>query len=246
MADGFGDSKAAPDWYPDFFKWPEIIGLMTRGTKIHNLSRYGAGNEFILQCVRQHYDKVDTVLVQWAIPNRLDLIIKDPDNFWDHQIDQDETYHANTVTLGQDRFWISSASKNPNIRTYHEKYIGYRQHQLRSQTFVEHATLLLKQAGKAHGFLLTWDSEYLETCVRDPSIWHWHAPFKGMHSFRYVSKFADLDFGITQPISLIQFDFIKQFILPRMDLPWRGAKEIDAVENMLHKKYQQALANKHI
>ena len=52
LADGFGDSGTAPVWYCDFFKWPEIIKLMTHELDVVNLSRYGAGNEYIVQCLR--------------------------------------------------------------------------------------------------------------------------------------------------------------------------------------------------
>jgi len=95
-----------------------------------------------------------------------------------------------------------------------------------------------------HKFLLTCDSEYLQHSVTDQSNWCWHEQFKGMDSFRTKSKFAELDLGLTQPVSLIQFDFVKQFIMPQLDLPWRSNREIDAVENMLHRKYKEAVALK--
>ena len=199
VADGFGDSKTAPSWYPDFFKWPEIIALMTRGIELINLSRYGAGNEYIVQCLRQHYQSAHTVMVQWAIPNRLDLIINDPDHFWDAQVALDPVYNDNVVVLGNDRYWITSASQNPHVQTYHQKYIKRQQHQLRSQMFIEYATLLLTQHKINHGFMLTWDSDYLQQTAKDTASWYWHDQFRGMHSFRYQSKFADIDFGITQP-----------------------------------------------
>lgn len=244
VADGFGDSKIMPSWYPDFYKWPEIINLMTRGVELTNVSRYGAGNEYIAQCVREHYQSAHTVLVQWAIPNRLDLILNDPDDFWDAEIALDPVYRENVVVLGNHRYWITSASQNPHVRAYHQKYIKHQQHQLRSQMFVEHVTLLLTSAGINHGFLLTWNSDYLQQTVKDTTSWYWHDPFQGMHSFRYRSKFASIDFGMTQPCSLVQFDFIKQFVMPRLALPWRNQKEIDAVENMLYRKHMTAVENK--
>jgi hypothetical protein len=65
-----------------------------------------------------------------------------------------------------------------------------------------------------------------------------------MHEFRFDSKYADLDFGLTQPISLIQFDFIKQFIVPRLDLNWRSEQQLSSVEDMLYRKYKVAKENK--
>ena len=54
LADGFGDSIACPSWYPEYTKWPEIIKLMTKGVNLINLSRYGAGNEYITHCLKEN------------------------------------------------------------------------------------------------------------------------------------------------------------------------------------------------
>ena len=48
LADGYGDSIAVPAWYPKFWKWPKIIKLMTKGVDVVDHSRYGAGNEFMV------------------------------------------------------------------------------------------------------------------------------------------------------------------------------------------------------
>jgi len=239
LADGFGDSKACPEWYPEFYKWPEIIKFMTKGVEVVNLSRYGAGNEYLLQCLKKHLADIDFVFVQWAMPKRLDLILAHKSNHWQEQISQDPVYKDNVIELGVDRWWLSSGSKSPMVTEYNGKIISNKQHQLRSQIFIEHAKLLLEKHGIDHRFLLSADSEYLNGAV-DENNWCWHQLFKGMDSFRTLSKFANLDFGITQPISLIQLDFIQQFILPAVDLPWRSSREIAAVENMLYRKYQAA------
>ena len=245
IADGFGDSTAVPAWYPDYIKWPEILKLMTRGVELHNLSRYGAGNEYILQCLRSNLTEKDAVLVQWAVPTRLDLVL-DHDSeyteFWNQQIANDPVYHNNTVSLGAEKIWISSGSQSVGVREYHKKFISERQHQIRSQMYVDYATLLLGQV--QHGFLLTRASEYLSETVTDHSSWHWHKQFHGMCEFRQDSKYVALELGLVQPTPLVQFDFIRQFIQPRFDLPWRNENEIHAVENMLYRKYQEAIKNK--
>ena len=246
IADGFGDSIAVPNWYPGFIKWPEIINFMTKGVELTNLARYGAGNEYILQCLRQHTVDTDIALVQWAIPNRLDLVLKHSSTFWEQQIATDVVYNNNIVNVGADRYWISSASNSPGVLEYHQKFISLRQHQLRSQLFIEHATLLLRQHNINYRFLLTDDSEYLQETVLDTSNWCWHQEFTGMNSFRKISKFSELDFELPQPISLIQFEFIKLFIMPNIDLQWRSVNEITAVENMLHRKYKEAILLKNL
>lgn len=63
LSDGFGDSRAVPAWYPDYIKWPEIIQLITQGVTVHNFSRYGAGNEYIIQCLRNNLDNTANMLI---------------------------------------------------------------------------------------------------------------------------------------------------------------------------------------
>lgn len=244
IADGFGDSNTMPPWYPDFFKWPEIIKFMTKGVELTNLSRYGAGNEYILQRLRYHLVDQQVVLVQWASPRRLDLVLDHCNDFWQKNIAKDPVYANNVVELNNQQWWLSSGTTDLSVKEYHTKFISLAQHESRSQMFVEHATLLLSQKKIYFRFLLTPNSDYLRQSIKDTANWCWHEPFKGMDSFRKVSKFADLDFGITQPISLVQFDFVKTYIMPGLNLPWRNSKEIDAVENMLYRKYQQAKQNK--
>lgn len=246
ISDGFGDSNIRPKWYSDFFKWPEIIKLLTKEVELINLSRYGAGNEYISQCLKNNIHNKDAVLIQWAVPNRLDLVLGENCDFWQQQIDQDPVYNNNILKLNNDSYWLSSGSQNLNVNAYHSKYISPRQHQLRSQLFVDYAKLLCEAHNVEHGFLLTADSNYLEDTVKDTSIWCWHDLFKGMHSFRFVSEYADLDseLNLIQPISLVQFEFVKKFIVPKFDFPWRAAREIDAVENMLYRKYKEAAAKK--
>ena len=241
IADGQGDSNSCPVWYPEFYKWPEIIKLMTKNVNLTNLSRYGAGGEYIINCLKHNINNKDVVLIQWPVPNRLDLLLDtDNEDFWQQSLDSDSSYKDNVVTINNNLFWLTSTSKDNNV----QHYISLKQHQLRLQLTIDYAKLLIEKNNIKYKFLLSPDSEYLKTSVSETSNWVWHEKFKGMFSFRKVSKYSDLDFGLVQPISLIQFDFIKQFIMPAVDLPWRNSREIDAVENMLHKKYKQALEAK--
>jgi len=245
VADGFGDSQAVPSWYKAYIKWPEIIQLMTKNVNLSNFSRYGAGNEYIINCVRNNWKNHQVILIQWAVPKRLDLILAHNENyknFWQNEIDNDPMYKDNIVQMGLDQVWISSGSKSSAVLEYHNKFITTKQHQMRSQIYIDHAKMLLENT--THGFLLTTTSNYLQDTVHDHSNLYWHDQFQGMCAFRAVSKYSELDLGLTQPIPLIHFDFIKQFIQPKLDLPWRNSVEIQAVENMLYRKYQEALPNR--
>ena len=245
ISDGFGDSQATPAaWYPEYHKWPEIIQLMTKGLNLCNFSRYGAGNEYITNCLRQHVSDQDVILIQWTQTDRLDLVLapNSPEKiFWQDKISSDAVYSNNVVQLGDNEIWLSSASALPEVKLYHGCYISEEQHNMRSQIFVDYAKLLL--TNKTHGFMLSYFSPYLINSVTDHSDWIWHQAFQGLHEFRHHSKYADLDLGMAQPIPLIHFEFVKLFVQPRFDLPWRSKRDVLAVENMLYRKYKEALEN---
>ena len=241
LSDGYGDSVAVPPWYPKYWTWPEIIKLMTRDVALNNCSRYGAGNEFIVNQLKNNIGSADVVIVQWAQPNRLDLVLAHTDpTFWKDIIASDQVYNNNIVNCGNNKFWISSASKTDAVQEYHQRYISVDQHQLRSQIFVEYAKLLLEQRNIDYQFMLVDDSDYLGIDAN----WICHEPFKGMSDFKHKSKYSNLDLGIVQPTPLVAFDFVKQYILPKVALQWRTDREIDAVENMLYQHYQEAIKNK--
>ena len=242
LSDGFGDSWAVPDWYPDYVKWPEIVAMMTRGVKLRNLSRYGAGNEFIVHRLKENLQHQDLVMVQWAPPDRLDLLLTHSDDFWDPHIASDPVYGANIIDSTAGQFWLSSGSCVQPVVQYRDQLISMQQHQLRSQMFVEYAKMLLNQQDIEYRFMLTIDAAYLDHMSTDN--WLWHRPWHGMNDFRYHSRFSELDLDIVQPIPLISFDFVQQFIMPTVDLPWRSARDITAVENVLYKKYTQSVKNR--
>lgn len=238
LADGYGDSVAVPAWYPKYWKWPEIIKLMTKDVELHNYSRYGAGNEFIINQLKQYINQADVALIQWAQPNRLDLVLAHENPaFWEETIASDQVYKNNVVVCGHKKFWISSASSVPAVRDYHNRYISMEQHQSRSQIFIEYAKLLLEQHNIDYRFMLVDDSDYLDVSAN----WICHKPMKGMSDFRRKSKYSNLDLGIVQPLPIVAFDFIKQHVMPSIDLNWRNNREIDAVENMLYRHYQEAV-----
>jgi hypothetical protein len=241
LSDGYGDSVAVPEWYPKYWKWPEIIRLMTKGVDLKNFSRYGAGNEFIVNQLKQNIDSADVAIIQWAQPDRLDLVLSHSSpTYWKDVIASDPVYNNNIVDCGDSKFWISSNSQTTAIRDYHTRYISPKQHQLRSQLYVEYAKMLLDLRGIDYRFMLVDNSKYLDVDAN----WICHEPFKGMSDFKHKSKYSNLDLGIVQPTPLVAFDFVKQYIMPNIDLQWRAEREINAVENMLYQHYQEAVKNK--
>jgi hypothetical protein len=239
LADGFGDSNAVPWWYPKYLKWPEIIKLMTKGVELNNCSRYGAGNEFIVNQLKQNIGSSDVVMIQWAQPNRFDLVLSHTDpTYWNEVIASDPVYKNNVVDCGDKKFWLSSNSSTDAVQQYHRQVITLAQHQMRSQIYVDYAKLLLDQQGVDYRFMLVNNSKYLDVDAK----WICHEPMKGMSEFK--SKYSELDLGIVQPLPMVAFDFIKQYVMPNIDLQWRNNREIDAVENMLNRHYQEAVKTK--
>ena len=250
IADGFGDSGATPPWYRNFTKWPELIQRMTKNVKLTNLSRYGAGNEYMVECLRANIDSADIVLFQWTHPYRLDLLLGHGDEaqaFWEGEIKKDAVYNNNVLSINNDRYWISSASKNQYIQDYHNRYISRLQHQRRTELQIEYAAMLLEKKNKAFKFLLTYPLPFLRSMDIDKDNWIWHEEYKSMEDFRSVSKYAHLDLkSYVQPIPLIQFDFIRQHIMPRLDLEWNSAKELDDLETFLYNSHTEAMKNQPI
>jgi len=245
ISDGFGDSECYPSWYPDYYKWPFILSLMTRNIELTNLSRYGAGNEFMVNLLREHHKSADVVLVQWTMPHRLDLMLAHSDDMqsnWRSKIKQDPVYNKNFQYTDDAEWWLSSASDMDRVQQYHSEFISKKQHRARSKIWIEYAHQIL--GSQVHGFLLTYNSDYLKNVDVDNNTWVWHEPWKGMDNWRHISKYEHLDFGYIQPIPLIHFEFIKKFIMPKFDLPWRSEKEIKAVEQMLIRKYNQYIEQK--
>ena len=244
ISDGVGDPAQTPvSWYSNYFKWPEIIKLMTKELTLNNCSKVGAGNEFIVNQLKQHMNNDDVILMQWTTPNRFDLLL-DHDSvntlFWRNTIANDPVYSQSIVECGNNKFWLGSQSGTAPVREYHQRYISVTQYQLRSQIYIDYAKMLLAQKNITYRFMLGYDSEYLNVDAN----WVCHKPYKGLDSFRYQSRYKDLDLKFAQPIPLVAFDFIKQHIMPDIDLHWRSSREIDAVENMLYRHYQEAIKNK--
>ena len=159
------------------------------------------------------------------------------------QIALDPVYSENIVEINNDQYWLSSASTNPAVAQYHST-IALRQHQIRSQNYVDYAHRLLQDT--PYRFMLCEDSLYLRETDVSPNSWCWHDEYLGMTSFKKISRYykEDAKADVIQPISLVQFDFIRKYVQPCVDFPWRNEREILAVENMLYKKYHDAIINK--
>jgi hypothetical protein len=200
----------------DFKKWPFYLKLLTTKTSnIINRSVIGASNEmmFLLLSEAVSKTKIDFCVMQWSIPNRVDVVL---DEFWLEQAQKDLIYHFNIIENNEQQWWITSASSNQYIREYHDRYINYYQSQLRSQIFIMAAAELLRFNNIEFVFSLCYNLPFIEPNkkILQSYPWAWHKNNDGLSEFRIVSKFAQYDTGLPQPHSLIHLDWINTVLKP--------------------------------
>ena len=137
----FGDGFAANHIWPE---WPAILAALYSNIECKNFGVVGAGNEFITSAIIAAHKEDPTAffIVQWAMPNRFDKLLED--NSWNDIIKNDPVYHFNTTTLNNQKWWISSASRQQDIQQYHTHYIQAKQAELRSINYMYLASNLLK------------------------------------------------------------------------------------------------------
>lgn len=200
----------------DFKKWPFYLQLlMSKTATIINKSVIGAGNEIMFMQLADAVaaQKIDHAIVQWSMPSRLDVVI---DDFWSKQATVDETYHFNIVSAAGKDWWVSSASKNPNVRDYHIKYIKHWQAVQRTQSLILAAAELLKHHNVNFVFSLCYALEFsgLTKQILDTYKWAWHQPYQGLSEFRNASAYKEFDLGLPRPHTLIQLEWINRVLLP--------------------------------
>ena len=200
----------------DFKKWPFYLKLLTTKTSnIINKSVIGAGNEFIFMQLADTLtnEKIDYAVIQWSIPNRLDVVSSD---FWCEQAVNDKIYHFNLHDCAGQKWWVSSASKNEFVRTYHNLYVRNWQAQQRTQSLMLSAAELLKYHNIDFVFSLAYEMQFTAPTkdVLSTYPWVWHEEHKGLSEYRRVSKFSNLDTGLPQPHTLIQLDWINTVLKP--------------------------------
>jgi len=203
----------------DFKKWPTLLKVLT--TKQFNLinrSVVGASNDMILLQLADAVkdNKIDCAIIQWTIPNRLDVIATP---FWREQAANDADYSFNLVDSNELTWWVTSASKNEYIQQYHNRYVLHPQAMLRSQATMLAAAELLKHHKIKFVFSLCYAFDFTDAykTVLSTYPWAWHAENKGLHEFRYTSEFLPYDQGKSQPHTIIGLDWIDRVLKPGCD-----------------------------
>lgn len=208
-----GDGFAANHIWP---MWPHILQMTTVNTTVTSLGKIGAGNEYIFNSVLDHinHHRTDLVIVQWAMCSRLDLLV---DSAEKNTIILADTVYSENV---YNNWWLSSASTQQYITTYHRNYIGYQQHLLRTKNYIISLAAILNQRGIPFKFTNTYSSELYPDLDIDWTDWLWHEPGQGMQEYSLQSKFTSTRSDQVQPSPIVHLEWIQEILAPTLDLTW--------------------------
>lgn len=186
----FGDGYASGHIWPE---WPTIIASLYPDIEHKNFGVVGAGNEFITSAIIQAYREDPTAffLVQWADHSRFDKLLED--DSWDDIIKTDPVYHFNTVKLNNQKWWISSASQQIDVRKYHQHYIQQEQSKLRTFNYMYLASKLLEK-----------QSLFFST--------------ENMSAYSNLSRFSDIRQQEVQPSPWVHMCYVEEKILPSLPI----------------------------
>ena len=203
----FGDGYASSHIWPE---WPVILEALLPDYKFTHYGVVGAGNEFITNAVIQANltDPHAYFLVQWAQTQRFDKLIED--SSWANIIDTDPTYHSNRVRLQEDLWWISSASRQPDIVNYHKHYIQKKQSRTRMLNYIYLASSLLKDKSL---FFSTVNLRFTDGEIK--YLGHnWVE--QSMCDFSTQRRFVDLRQKEVQPSPIVHLAYIQEHLLPNL------------------------------
>lgn len=222
----------------DFKKWPFYLKLLLSKTHtIINRSVVGASNEFMFMqlCEAVYNHDIDHAIIQWSIPNRVDIVA---DDFWKKQAQQDPVYHFNIVKNNEQTWWVTSRSENDYIQEYHNKYIKYWQALQRTQSYMMAAAELLKFKKIDFIFSLCYNYEFENPNknILDSYPWLTCNNNKGYSDFRHISKFSKFDKNLAQPHTLINLDWINTVVKPNTSFVDYDERNYLSLEQTLIKK----------
>jgi hypothetical protein len=194
----------------DFKKWPTLLQLMSMDSLlVKNKSVVGASNEMILLQIAESINEIDCAIIQWTVPLRLDVVI---DEFWQEQADIDKVYDFNIISSNKQQWWVTSASDNPYIKEYHNRYIKDWHATQRSQSYMLAAAELLKNKNIPFIFTLAYNFNFDGALADAVKTLPW--VYQDLDSFRFTSEFKGLDQGLAQPHSAIQLEWLHTVVKP--------------------------------
>jgi hypothetical protein len=159
LGDGFAHGHIWPEW-------PQILSALAPSHSVICLSGIGAGAEYLVDALLQHDVFGHTVIFQWPYSQRFDKLLEHES--WEDLRRDDPVYVNNVYQSGQHRWWLTSASSVPDVKKYHDFYIGQTQADLR----VQNLQILVR------GYLQWQDCRYLETSTQAQDEFSHHVRFQ--------------------------------------------------------------------
>jgi hypothetical protein len=103
--------------------------------QVVNSAGIGAGAEYLVHRLVRQLEAMrgNHVIFQWPVADRFDKIVED--QRWADIIKNDPVYHFNTVNDDMHVWWLSSASQQKEIRTYHEFFVQAEQQRMRVEDY---------------------------------------------------------------------------------------------------------------
>jgi len=196
----FGDGFATGHLWPE---WPQILqALVPEYLVINTCSAIGAGAEYLVTGLVDLVPELENhmVIFQWPTANRFDKLIED--KHWFHVGKTDPVYHFNFHKRPYGIWWISSASQQPQVREYHEKFVQSGQHKIRLQNYQTLVRNTLENLNCDYCFTSTDEHQYYST----------------------LNRFAETRQQEVQPSPIVHYYFLIEKILPQINIVYDSAR----------------------
>jgi len=196
----FGDGFATGHLWPE---WPQILQALVPDYSVNNTcSAIGAGAEYLVTGLVDLVPELanNLVIFQWPWAARFDKLIED--KHWFHVGKTDPVYHFNFHKRPYGIWWISSASQQPQVREYHEKFVQSEQHKIRLQNYQTLVRNTLENLNCGYCFTSTHEHQYYST----------------------LNRFAEIRQQEVQPSPVVHYYFLIEKILPQINIVYDSAR----------------------
>jgi hypothetical protein len=189
----FGDGFATGHLWPE---WPQILQALVPDYQVHNTAGIGAGAEWLVSGFVDLIPDLSEhqVVFQWPQADRFDKLIED--KHWFVIGKTDPVYHFNFHKCTHGIWWISSASQQPQVREYHEKFVQAGQHHLRLKNYQTLVKNTLENINCKYVFTSTHEQQYYST----------------------LNRFKDVRQQEIQPSPIVHYYFLVEKILPNLNI----------------------------
>ena len=208
----FGDGYATGHLWPE---WPQILEALVPNYQVINTAGIGAGAEYLVHQLVKQLDQMPEshVIFQWPVADRFDKIVED--QRWSDIIKNDPVYHFNTVPDDMHLWWLSSASQQKEIRTYHEFFVQPEQQRMR----VEDYKTLVKNTLENIGCKLHYTSLVEEV------------------NYSRQDRFQEIRQSEVQPSPPVHYYFLIEQILPNTDIKYDTDRAQKLEQLILNQKW---------